>query len=935
VWLEGKFLKPIASRTDSLYPGLRDRANGRIVFVETPSGYLLTNQLVAILESDTENIAWLRLGPEETDPASCLYSLIAAIQECRPQFGLQTLEQLGRSLASFCGWSEGYACLARELGGSVQTPLTIVVEHLHNVSPSSLTLRLLGQPFLSNLPDRFRVVLTSQEKIPDYIFHESACRVGVADLQLEAPDTYGLFEQSGLHISYACARRLTELTQGKAVTLTSLGCAAHLLGESCLERSLVHLRHPNDLFDEISGLCLETLPPDDLAAANILAFLGYYHPALSSGIPADAAFVSEPWTQSLDKSWLRPFRIWRGSLRKVLRSHQAYDPALLCAAAELLCQDTSWLNGIDILFELGCMQKAARQLTQHASTLLGAGMWETVTHWLQCIPPALLREEPWLMQTSAELKALVGDPRGAMLIFHQAYEQFRSRNDQLGVCTSLLASATLAAWLGDLGSAMNRVDEALYIARAAGLVWQQAWAEFQLACLCIRMGNRASVTSHLLSAAELASQAKEPCLQEMVNTLTTLVADQQRLQSQRSLQQQAYYETRRLERSVNAEVRLAALYLQETHAHALPACEWLHIPLGLKTPYPPQFVKIPARSTSNRWQAWLHRLLPGKATAAPAPVRARLDAGALFRLAGFSPPVGEQVPMLAGLSILGGVPAPAASVTAFSSTQANSTRPDTTPTGKTFTAYMLGSFRFTLQDQPVAQPPGGRGGMLFKYLVCHHRRQVPREQLMELFWPQADPEMARNRLNVTLNSLRQALRQVTPAEIVIFEDGKYALDPSWVVWLDMDEFERQLELARHLEAGGEAQPVIQALEAAANLYQGDFLQDDPYEEWTILIRERLRLAYLDALYQLTGFYFQQGQFAACSTLCKTILEHDRCREDVHCLLMRCYARQDQVPLALRQYQACVEALRQELDVEPGDETNKLAECIQKRIFPLS
>jgi len=98
---------------------------------------------------------------------------------------------------------------------------------------------------------------------------------------------------------------------------------------------------------------------------------------------------------------------------------------------------------------------------------------------------------------------------------------------------------------------------------------------------------------------------------------------------------------------------------------------------------------------------------------------------------------------------------------------------------------------------------------------------------------------------------------------------------------------------------------------ATNLYQGDFLAEDPYEEWTISIRSGCASE--------TWMHFINSAAAILSSgsmqpahLCAIDLERDRCREDVHCLLMRCYANQNQIPLALRQYQVCVEALRREM-----------------------
>ena len=46
--------------------------------------------------------------------------------------------------------------------------------------------------------------------------------------------------------------------------------------------------------------------------------------------------------------------------------------------------------------------------------------------------------------------------------------------------------------------------------------------------------------------------------------------------------------------------------------------------------------------------------------------------------------------------------------------------------------------------------------------------------------------------------------------------------------------------------------------------------------------------------------------------------------------MRCYGRQGQYHLALRQYQMCIEALRAELEVEPALETTLLYDHIRRR-----
>jgi DNA-binding SARP family transcriptional activator len=243
--------------------------------------------------------------------------------------------------------------------------------------------------------------------------------------------------------------------------------------------------------------------------------------------------------------------------------------------------------------------------------------------------------------------------------------------------------------------------------------------------------------------------------------------------------------------------------------------------------------------------------------------------------------------------------------------------------------HMLGAFSMTIVDLTV-KLPASRGLSLLKYLLLHHKQSTSREVLMDVFWPEAEPETARNNLNVAMHSLRKALRKVIFLPMIAFQDGTYGLEPNLQVWLDVEEFERCVKTGQRLEARDQLTAAVTEYETAISLYQGDFLEQNLYDEWTVLDRERLRIAYLDTLDRLSQIYFSQERYAACITICQLILTRDRCREDAHCLLMRCYSRQGQNHLALRQYQSCVEALRMELDVEPTLETTRLYEQIRRR-----
>ena len=186
------------------------------------------------------------------------------------------------------------------------------------------------------------------------------------------------------------------------------------------------------------------------------------------------------------------------------------------------------------------------------------------------------------------------------------------------------------------------------------------------------------------------------------------------------------------------------------------------------------------------------------------------------------------------------------------------------------------------------------------------------------------PAAARDSLNVAVHGLRRAFRASASGPVVVLDGGAYRLDPTVRLWLDVDEFELHAADGRRLETAGDLPGAVAAYERANALYQGDFLADDPYEDWPALAREQLLLTYQDVLDRLGGLYFGQHQYGACIALCRLLVARDPCREDAHRRLMRCYSRQGQPHLALRQYQACADALRRELLVDPEPATAELA-----------
>jgi DNA-binding SARP family transcriptional activator len=235
--------------------------------------------------------------------------------------------------------------------------------------------------------------------------------------------------------------------------------------------------------------------------------------------------------------------------------------------------------------------------------------------------------------------------------------------------------------------------------------------------------------------------------------------------------------------------------------------------------------------------------------------------------------------------------------------------------------YALGRFRAYCDDQLITIWRSKKGKAIFKFLLTQRDHRVAKDILMDVFWPDATPEAARNDLNVAIHGLRQAIKTVRPDwPFILYEDEHYVINPAIELWVDFEEYTKRYKVAAKFEREGDMGRALREYERAEGLYLGDFLEEDLYKDWTISQRESLKDTYLVILDFLSRQYLIEKKYAGCIQFCRKMLVKDDCREDAHRRLMVCYILQGERNLALRQYEVCVENLAHALDVSPMEET---------------
>lgn len=223
--------------------------------------------------------------------------------------------------------------------------------------------------------------------------------------------------------------------------------------------------------------------------------------------------------------------------------------------------------------------------------------------------------------------------------------------------------------------------------------------------------------------------------------------------------------------------------------------------------------------------------------------------------------------------------------------------------------------RFSQQTQSIA-----------KILFSSRGKVVTSEKMIEIVWPKDSVDSARNNLHVRISQLRNGLGE--KKSIIQTIHGGYLLQTDETCWLDVEEFQQRCDQGKDYQNTGKQNQAIAAYESARQIYRGDFLAEDIYEDWTFNEREFLRERFLTLLVELSECYAQQGRFRLAIARARHALKQDPLRENIYVRLMLYHYFSGERPQALRLFESCQKILKEELGVTPMDSTSQLVEQIK-------
>jgi DNA-binding SARP family transcriptional activator len=233
----------------------------------------------------------------------------------------------------------------------------------------------------------------------------------------------------------------------------------------------------------------------------------------------------------------------------------------------------------------------------------------------------------------------------------------------------------------------------------------------------------------------------------------------------------------------------------------------------------------------------------------------------------------------------------------------------------------FGKFAINLIEKPDASSGKRRSQaqVLLKALVSFGEGEVLEQTICDLLWPDAEGDMARQNLKITLHRLRKLIGQ----ESVLLRKGLLSLN-SKRVWVDAWALERVLGA---IDAGPDDQ-IVSLVADACSRYSGEFLYDE-VTDWALSSRERLHSRFLRIINGAIERLCKLGQWQESIDCCQKALEVDPLAERFYIQLMRCYYTMGKMSEGIAIYHRCQDILVNELNVHPSAEAEKWYERLQQ------
>jgi DNA-binding SARP family transcriptional activator len=174
------------------------------------------------------------------------------------------------------------------------------------------------------------------------------------------------------------------------------------------------------------------------------------------------------------------------------------------------------------------------------------------------------------------------------------------------------------------------------------------------------------------------------------------------------------------------------------------------------------------------------------------------------------------------------------------------------------TVRSFGGLSVYYQGSPISVTwESQKARLLFSYLLITNDQWVHRDKFIEMLWPGCDGNAGSNNFKTTLSRLRKSFsgpRVINP----VITQGEAVRINIHEIEVDASQFKLHAVSGIKLLSRGESKAARECLEAALDIYSGEFLPEEPFNEFIKNARNELADLHSSVVRYLERIYQQEG-----------------------------------------------------------------------------
>lgn len=190
---------------------------------------------------------------------------------------------------------------------------------------------------------------------------------------------------------------------------------------------------------------------------------------------------------------------------------------------------------------------------------------------------------------------------------------------------------------------------------------------------------------------------------------------------------------------------------------------------------------------------------------------------------------------------------------------------------------------------------------IFCYLIENKEKRIIKDILIDNFWHDHDVEKASTSLYNAIHFIRKVFFAPKKGSFILTANKRYYVNPNYRIYVDTDEYNKRLDLAKEFEKAGKIDEQIKLYRQAAAVYRGEFLEGI-YDNWSEEIRNYYNEKYKKVLSNLIDYYFNSDNYKECLGFCERMVEIDRFEEQAYFNMIKCYDKLGDKSAAKKQSQ---------------------------------